>query len=72
MRNLTLYIKPGCPYCKKVLDFANHHEITFTTLKNREEEVVRNELIARGGKRQVPYFVDEDTKIEMYESDDII
>lgn len=30
------------------------------------------ELINRGGKRQVPYLVDEFARIEMYESDDII
>jgi len=33
---------------------------------------VANELIARGGKRQVPYLVDETQGVEMYESDDII
>lgn len=29
-------------------------------------------LIARGGKRQVPYLVDEERGVEMYESDDIV
>jgi glutathione S-transferase len=32
----------------------------------------RAELIERGGKFQVPYLVDPNTRKEMYESDEII
>lgn len=42
------------------------------TLKNIADEGVADELIARGGKRMVPYLVDEETGVEMYESDDIV
>jgi len=36
------------------------------------DSVAVDELIKRGGKRQVPYLVDEDRNVEMYESLDII
>ena len=38
--------------------------------RNIADDAVAAELIARGGKRQVPYIVDGE--IEMYESDDIV
>lgn len=37
-----------------------------------ETEALAAELEERGGKRQVPYLVDTDQNVEMYESDDII
>jgi len=68
---LILYIKTGCPFCAKVLD-----EVAILgldpLLKNIADDSVAEELIARGGKRQVPYLVDEEKKIEMYESGDIV
>ena len=65
----TLYVKTGCPFCAKVLMTGEDLNITFDE-KNIADPAVAEELIARGGKRQVPYLVDDDT--EMYESDDII
>ncbi len=67
----TLYVKDGCPYCARVLVAGSSLGIEFT-LKNIADEGVADELVARGGKRMVPYLVDEDTGIEMYESDDIV
>ena len=40
--------------------------------KNIADDTVAAELIARGGKRQVPYLVDSETNTEMYESSDIV
>ena len=40
--------------------------------KNIADPAVAEELIKRGGKRQVPYLVDADAGKEMYESDDIV
>lgn len=67
----TLYVKDGCPYCAKVLVAGSSLGMEFT-LKNIADEGVADELVARGGKRMVPYLVDEDTGVEMYESDDIV
>ena len=70
MSMLTLYVKTGCPFCHKVLAAGEELSITFEE-KNIADDAVAKELIARGGKRQVPYLVDSDRNVEMYESDDI-
>lgn len=66
---LTLYVKTGCPYCAKVLASFASNDITYET-KNINDSGVPEELIAKGGKQQVPFMVDGETM--MYESDDII
>ena len=68
---LTLYIKTGCPFCHKVLAVGEELGITFEE-KNIADPAVAEELVARGGKRQVPYLVDTERSREMYESDDIV
>ena len=71
MSDLILYVKTGCPWCQRVLDFASEKGIEFE-LRNIKDVGVVDELIARGGKRQVPYLVDQNNGTEMYESADII
>ena len=71
MSELILYVRNGCPYCAQVHIAAAELGITFNE-RNVADEGVWDELVARGGKRQVPYLVDEEKGIEMYESDDII
>jgi len=68
---LTLYVKTGCPFCHKVLAIGEDLGITFEE-KNIANDAVAAELIARGGKRQVPYLVDSEHGVEMYESGDIV
>ena len=71
MYNYILYVKTGCPYGEKVLAYAARHGIFFEE-RNISDPSIAGELIERGGKRQVPYLVDVDEAVEMYESDDII
>jgi glutaredoxin len=71
MNNFILYIKTGCFWCEKVTSFAHEQGIQLD-LRNIAEKGVAEELIARGGKRQVPYLVNRRNAIEMYESADII
>ena len=66
---ITLYVKTGCPYCAKVLAALAQHNIPYEG-KNIADDKVAEELISRGGKRQVPYIIDGET--EMYESDAIV
>jgi glutathione S-transferase len=40
--------------------------------KDITDSAVADELIEAGGKRQVPYLVDSERGVSMYESDDII
>ncbi|MDB5237288.1 MAG: hypothetical protein JWL88_390 [Parcubacteria group bacterium] len=68
---LTLYVKTGCPYCAKVLAAGEELGTEFD-LKNVADPGIADELIERGGKKQMPYLVDDSTGTEMYESDDII
>jgi glutaredoxin len=69
---MILFVKTGCPYCKKVLDFAAANGIAFAQLKEKHEPGVLDELLQRGGKSQFPYLVDEEAGVEMYESGDIV
>lgn len=68
---LTLYVKTGCPFCHKVFDVGKELGVSFDE-KNIADDAVAAELVARGGKRQVPYLVDSERGVEMYESDDIV
>jgi len=68
---LTMYVKTGCPYCAAAL--AKVEELGLAVeQKNIANDAVVAELVERGGKRQVPYLVDTDRGVEMYESGDIV
>ncbi len=68
---LNLYILESCPYCKKVMKFLDEHKVAYNKIdiSNKPSEET---LIKLGGKRQVPFLVDTDRNLQMYESDDII
>ena len=68
---ITLYTKPDCQYCAKVKTRIDELAIPYEE-KSIADEGVAEELIERGGKRQVPYLVDSDKGISMYGSDSII
>lgn len=55
----------------KVLAAGKNLGIEFTE-KNIADQKNLEELIEKGGKRQVPYLVDTNTGVAMYESDDIV
>lgn len=69
---LTLYYKPTCPFCQRVLGEAEALGVKFNLKDISADETLAEELIARGGKRMVPYLVDEEKSVEMYESGDIV
>lgn len=69
LANHILYYKPTCPYCMKVLRFMNEAGIE-CEMRNTLEPDIAEELIAIGGKRQVPCLVID--RRALYESDDII
>lgn len=69
---LTLYYKPTCPYSRRVLATADRLNLTFDLKDVGSDETLREELIAKGGKKQVPYLVDTERGVAMYESGDII
>lgn len=68
---LDLYVLDSCPYSKKVMDFMKKNDIKY---KKRDVNDSKNldMLIELGGEQQVPFLVDKERDIKMYESDDII
>ncbi|MEX0931054.1 MAG: glutathione S-transferase N-terminal domain-containing protein [Candidatus Paceibacterota bacterium] len=69
---LNLYYKPTCPFSKRVLAEAELLGIPLHLKDIKADEVLREELIQKGGKKQTPFLEDTDTDIKMYESGDII
>lgn len=68
---LELFILETCPYCIKVMNYMKENNIDFRKIdiSNKESEA---SLIQIGGKRQVPFLIDKERNIQMYESNDII
>ena len=69
---LRLYVKTGCPFCQKVLDYANQHNIPLQKRNIYDDEQNLKELLQLGGKQQVPFLLDESADISLYESNDIV
>ena len=69
MHDYVLYQFDSCPYCQKVKRYMQKAGITLP-MKNTLLPGVAEELIAIGGKDQVPCLVIDGAA--MYESDDII
>ena len=68
---LELFVLETCPYCIRVMDFLNKENMQYKKIdiSNKESE---ESLIQIGGKRQVPFLIDTERNIQMYESKDII
>lgn len=69
---LKLYIKTGCPFCNRVLDFVEESQINVELHNVYESQEAMDELMEKGGKRQIPFLHDTDKEVMMYESADII
>lgn len=66
---ITLYVMTGCPYCHKVIEAFDAHAVAYE-VKDIAGAAALEELLERGGKRQVPFMIDGD--VALYESGDII
>lgn len=69
---LTLYYKPSCPFCQRVIQVSENLKITLDLKDISDDESALQELIAKGGKKQVPFLIDSERNVSMYESNDII
>ena len=71
---IQLYIDPGCPFCVMVTDHLERNEIPYEPklLSIFADSEVRRELVALGGKSQVPFLYDKERQVQMSESADII
>ena len=69
---LTLYFKPTCPFCRRVVAVIERLELEVEMKDITADETFAEELEEKGGKRQVPYLVDTDKNVFLFESDDIV
>lgn len=68
---LLLYVLEGCPYCQKVIDALEEKTIEHRKL-DVKDSVNMDELLHLGGENQVPFLVDTEHNVKMYESEEII
>lgn len=77
---LELYQSEGCPYCAKVRETLSELGVSYVIHNPRlpgdqggavTNEVTHDQLTA-GGEDQIPYLVDTERGVTMYESDDIV
>jgi len=66
---LTLYYKPTCPFCKKVIDYMDKAGI-IVPMEDTSDQEKSSELVSLGGKKQVPCLIIDGEAL--YESDAII
>lgn len=69
---LKLYTYSYCPYCEKVRLAFKAMSVDYQEIDAERGTPGSEELVNLGGKQQVPFLVDEEAKISLYESDDII
>lgn len=68
---IELFMLSYCGYCQKVMEYLDTHEIPYKKI-DISDKANEEALIRIGGKRQVPFIMDKEHGIEMYESRDII
>ena len=69
-KDLVLYVKNLCPYCRKVTTYMKQHDIEIPIKDVYSDVNAMVELVTIGGKNQAPcLFIDGKP---LYESDDII
>lgn len=68
---IELFILEYCGYCQKVMKFMDENNIPYKKI-DISDKANEESLIRIGGKRQVPFMIDREHGIEMYESNDII
>lgn len=68
---IRLFMLNTCGYCRRVIEYLDENNIPYEKIDISEKE---NEeaLVRIGGKRQIPFIIDTDKNIEMYESNDIL
>jgi len=70
---LELFQKETCPYCQKVRLKLTELDLDFVCRNVPDESSPKAKLLKKlGGEFQVPFLVDSDNNVAMYESDDII
>lgn len=71
---LILYEYDASPYCKRVRETINLLDLTveYRPCPGARQSKFSQEMLAKTGKQTIPYLVDPNTGISMFESDDQI
>ncbi|MEM9071104.1 MAG: glutathione S-transferase N-terminal domain-containing protein [Myxococcota bacterium] len=69
---MVLYNFEASPYCRKVREVLAELDLSYRVVNVAKRSVHRPELVALGGKMMVPYLLDPNGDVAMYESDDIV
>lgn len=69
---IELYQKENCPYCKKVREKLNELELDFVCRISKAGTKQREIMMKLGGQAQVPFLVNQEKGVMMYESVDIV
>ncbi len=70
---LELYQKESCPYCQKVRAKLTELDLDYICRNVRDESSKKSQLLMKlGGMFQVPFLIDTEKNVAMYESDDIV
>lgn len=71
---LILYEYDASPYCKRVREMINLLDLTveYRPCPGARQGKFSQELLARTGRQTVPYLIDPNTGVEMFESSDQI
>ena len=51
---VKLFVTPSCPYCFTLKEFLKEHNIKFKEIDVSQDEKVKDELIKKTGKMEVP------------------
>jgi glutaredoxin len=70
--SIVLYSLDGCPYCEKVEDALDEHEIEYETRWVEGLHSKRDEVKRVSNQRSVPILIDEDAGVTMAESANIV
>jgi len=69
---IVLYNFENSPYCRKVREQLCALNLDYEVRNVAKGSTRRPELVERGGEMMVPYLIDPNHDVEMYESDDIV
>ncbi|MGA1046918.1 MAG: glutathione S-transferase N-terminal domain-containing protein [Minisyncoccia bacterium] len=69
---LELYQKEECPFCHKVRVALNDLELDFICRISKTGSAQREVMMKLGDKHQVPFLVDQEKGVMLYESDAIV
>jgi glutathione S-transferase len=69
---LELYQREECPFCHKVRVALNDLELDFICRISKTDSAQREVMMKLGDKPQVPFLVDQEKGVMLYESDAIV